>query len=289
MANKKIRIRLKAYEHRTLDTAAAKIVESATRTGAQVAGPIPLPTERSLYTIIRATHKYKDSREQFEMRTHKRLIDIINPTQKTKGILGKKVGMTQIFTEAGELIPVTVIEATPNVVLQVKTVETDGYNAIQVGFDDKREVLSNKPAKGHVAKANTAPKRFIREFKNVEGLEVGAEITVDTFEAGDIVDVTGTSKGKGFQGVIKRHGQSRGPMAHGSRYHRRPGSMGPVAPNRVFKGKNLAGRMGGDRVTIQNLEVVQVVPEKNVILIKGNVPGAKKSLITIKSAVKAGK
>jgi len=198
----------------------------------------------------------------------------------TKGILGKKVGMTQIFTEAGELIPVTVIEATPNVVLQVKTVETDGYNAIQVGFDDKREVLSNKPAKGHVAKANTAPKRFIREFKNVEGLEVGA---------GDIVDVTGTSKGKGFQGVIKRHGQSRGPMAHGSRYHRRPGSMGPVAPNRVFKGKNLAGRMGGDRVTIQNLEVVQVVPEKNVILIKGNVPGAKKSLITIKSAVKAGK
>ena len=209
----------------------------------------------------------------------------------TKGILGKKVGMTQIFTEAGELIPVTVIEATPNVVLQVKTVETDGYNAIQVGFDDKREVLSNKPAKGHVAKANTAPKRFIREFKNVElgEYEVGKEITVDVFQAGDIIDVTGTTKGKGFQGVIKRHGQSRGPMAHGSRYHRRPGSMGPVAPNRVFKGKNLAGRMGGDRVTIQNLEVVQVVPEKNVILIKGNVPGAKKSLITIKSAVKAGK
>ena len=209
----------------------------------------------------------------------------------TKGILGKKVGMTQIFTEAGELIPVTVIEATPNVVLQVKTVETDGYNAIQVGFDDKREVLSNKPAKGHVAKANTAPKRFIREFRNVnvDDYEVGQEVSVDTFEVGDIIDVTGTSKGKGFQGVIKRHGQSRGPMAHGSRYHRRPGSMGPVAPNRVFKGKNLAGRMGGDRVTIQNLEVVQVVPEKNVILIKGNVPGAKKSLITIKSAVKAGK
>ena len=207
----------------------------------------------------------------------------------TKGILGKKVGMTQIFTEAGEFIPVTVIEATPNVVLQVKTVETDGYEAVQVGFDDKREVLSNKPAKGHVAKANTAPKRFIREFKNIEGLEVGSEITVDTFEAGDVVDVTGTSKGKGFQGVIKRHGQSRGPMAHGSRYHRRPGSMGPVAPNRVFKNKHLAGRMGGYRVTIQNLEVVQVIPEKNVILIKGNVPGAKKSLITIKSAVKAAK
>ena len=207
----------------------------------------------------------------------------------TKGILGKKVGMTQIFTESGELIPVTVVEATPNVVLQVKTVETDGYEAIQVGYQDKREVLSTKPAKGHVAKANTAPKRFIKEFKNVElgEYEVGKEIKVDVFQAGDVVDVTGTTKGKGFQGAIKRHGQSRGPMSHGSRYHRRPGSMGPVAPNRVFKNKRLAGRMGGDRVTIQNLEVVKVDVERNVILIKGNIPGAKKSLITIKSAVKA--
>lgn len=207
----------------------------------------------------------------------------------TKGILGKKVGMTQIFTESGELIPVTVVEATPNVVLQVKTVETDGYEAIQVGYQDKREVLSNKPAKGHVAKANTAPKRFIKEFKNVElgEYEVGKEIKVDVFQAGDVVDVTGTTKGKGFQGAIKRHGQSRGPMSHGSRYHRRPGSMGPVAPNRVFKNKRLAGRMGGDRVTIQNLKVVKVDVERNVILIKGNIPGAKKSLITIKSAVKA--
>ena len=207
----------------------------------------------------------------------------------TKGILGKKVGMTQIFTESGELIPVTVVEATPNVVLQVKTVETDGYEAIQVGYQDKREVLSNKPAKGHVAKANTAPKRFIKEFKNVElgEYEVGKEIKVDVFQAGDVVDVTGTTKGKGFQGAIKRHGQSRGPMSHGSRYHRRPGSMGPVAPNRVFKNKRLAGRMGGDRVTIQNLEIVKVDVERNVILIKGNIPGAKKSLITIKSAVKA--
>ena len=207
----------------------------------------------------------------------------------TKGILGKKVGMTQIFTESGELIPVTVVEATPNVVLQVKTVETDGYEAIQVGYQDKREVLSNKPAKGHVAKSNTAPKRFIKEFKNVElgEYEVGKEIKVDVFQAGDVVDVTGTTKGKGFQGAIKRHGQSRGPMSHGSRYHRRPGSMGPVAPNRVFKNKRLAGRMGGDRVTIQNLEVVKVDVERNVILIKGNIPGAKKSLITIKSAVKA--
>lgn len=206
-----------------------------------------------------------------------------------KHVIGRKVGMTQIFTESGELIPVTVIEATPNVVLQLKTIENDGYEAVQVGYQDKREVLSNKPAKGHVAKANTAPKRFIREFKNVEleGLEVGSEIKVDVFQTGDIVDVTGTSKGKGFQGVIKRHGQSRGPMAHGSRYHRRPGSMGAVAANRVFKGKKLAGRMGGDRITIQNLEIVRVDLDRNVILIKGNVPGAKKSLITIKSAVKA--
>lgn len=205
----------------------------------------------------------------------------------SKGILGKKVGMTQIFTENGELIPVTVIEAAPNVVLQVKTVETDGYEAVQVGFDDKREVLSNKPAKGHFAKANTAPKRFVREFKGLEGLEVGSEIKVDTFEAGDVVDVTGTSKGKGYQGPIHRWGQHTGPMAHGSRYHRRPGSMGPVAANRVPKGKRLAGRMGGLRVTVQNLTIAKVLPEQNVILVKGNVPGSKKSLIIIKSAVKS--
>ena len=208
----------------------------------------------------------------------------------TKGILGKKVGMTQYFTEAGELIPVTVVEVTPNVVLQLKTIENDGYEAVQLGFDDLREVLSNRPAKGHVAKANATPKRFIREFNNVElsEYEVGQEITVDVFKAGDIVDVTGTSKGKGFQGAIKRHGQSRGPMAHGSRYHRRPGSMGgPSFPSRVFKGKALPGQMGGDRITIQNLEVVKVDAERNVILIKGNVPGSKKSLVEIKTAIKS--
>ena len=208
----------------------------------------------------------------------------------TKGILGKKVGMTQYFTEAGELIPVTVVEVTPNVVLQLKTIENDGYEAIQLGFDDLREVLSNRPAKGHVAKANATPKRFIREFNNVElsEYEVGQEITVDVFKAGDIVDVTGTSKGKGFQGAIKRHGQSRGPMAHGSRYHRRPGSMGGASfPSRVFKGKALPGQMGGNRITIQNLEVVKVDAERNVILIKGNVPGSKKSLVEIKTAIKS--
>lgn len=209
----------------------------------------------------------------------------------TKGILGKKVGMTQYFTEAGELIPVTVVEVTPNVVLQLKTIENDGYEAVQLGFDDLREVLSNRPAKGHVAKANATPKRFIREFNNVElsEYEVGQEITVDVFKAGDIVDVTGTSKGKGFQGAIKRHGQSRGPMAHGSRYHRRPGSMGPVAPNRVFKGKALPGQMGGVTVTTQNLEIVSVDVENGLILVKGCIPGSKKSFVKIQSAVKSGK
>ncbi|MEH7456238.1 50S ribosomal protein L3 [Bacillus pseudomycoides] len=209
----------------------------------------------------------------------------------TKGILGRKIGMTQVFAENGELIPVTVIESTPNVVLQKKTTETDGYNAIQLGFDDKREKLANKPEQGHVAKATTAPKRFIREIRDadVDGLEVGQEVKVEVFTAGEIVDVTGISKGKGFQGAIKRHGQSRGPMSHGSRYHRRPGSMGPVAPNRVFKGKKLAGRMGGDQVTVQNLEIVQVDAERNLLLVKGNVPGAKKSLVVVQGAVKASK
>jgi large subunit ribosomal protein L3 len=207
----------------------------------------------------------------------------------TKGILGRKIGMTQVFAENGELIPVTVVEAGSNVVLQKKSVETDGYEAIQIGFEDKREKLSNKPEKGHVAKANTAPKRFVRELRGVElgEYEVGQEVKVGIFAAGEIVDVTGISKGKGFQGAIKRHGQSRGPMAHGSRYHRRPGSMGPVAPNRVFKGKLLPGRMGGDQVTVQNLEIVKVDVERNLLLIKGNVPGAKKALLKIKSAVKA--
>ncbi|WP_445593874.1 50S ribosomal protein L3 [Bacillus velezensis] len=207
----------------------------------------------------------------------------------TKGILGRKIGMTQVFAENGDLIPVTVIEAAPNVVLQKKTAENDGYEAIQLGFDDKREKLSNKPEKGHVAKAETAPKRFVKELRGVDmdAYEVGQEVKVEIFSAGEIVDVTGVSKGKGFQGAIKRHGQSRGPMSHGSRYHRRPGSMGPVDPNRVFKGKLLPGRMGGDQITVQNLEIVKVDAERNLLLIKGNVPGARKTLITVKSAVKS--
>ena len=204
----------------------------------------------------------------------------------TKGILGKKVGMTQVFTENGELVPVTVVEVGTNVVLQVKTVENDGYNAIQLGFDDQRAVNVNKPAKGHADKAKTAPKRFVREIRDVQGdYKVGDEVKADLFEAGDIVDVTGTSNGHGFQGNIKRWGQSRGPMAHGSRYHRRPGSMGVII-NRVMKGKMLPGRMGGKRVTIQNLDIVKADTENGVLLIKGNVPGANKSYVTIKSTVK---
>jgi len=206
----------------------------------------------------------------------------------TKGILGRKIGMTQVFAENGDLIPVTVIEAAPNVVLQKKTSENDGYEAIQIGFDDKREKLANKPEKGHVAKAETAPKRFVKELRGVDmdAYEVGQEVKVDIFSNGEVIDVTGTSKGKGFQGAIKRHGQSRGPMSHGSRYHRRPGSMGPVDPNRVFKGKLLPGRMGGEQITVQNLEIVKVDAERNLLLVKGNVPGARKSLVTVKSAVK---
>jgi len=205
-----------------------------------------------------------------------------------KGILGRKVGMTGVFSKSGKLIPVTVIEADPNVVTQVKTEATDGYNAIQLGFKTKREKLSNKPEQGHVKKANTEPKRFFKEIKGVDvnHYELGNEVKVDIFEAGEIVDVTGTSKGKGFQGVIKRHNQSRGPMGHGSHYHRGPGSMGTMRPMRVFKGKNLPGHMGNETVTIQNLEVVAIDLENNVILIKGNVPGPKGSLVIIKSSVK---
>ena len=204
-----------------------------------------------------------------------------------KGILGKKIGMTQVFANDGKLIPVTVVSVEPNVVMQVKTKETDGYEAIQLGFATKKEKHSNKPEVGHAKKANTAPKRFLKEIKGVEGnYELGQEIKCDIFEAGEVVDVTGTSKGKGFQGVIKRYNQSRGPMGHGSQYHRGVGSMGTLRPMRVFKGKKLPGHMGNETVTIQNLEIVAVDVEENVILIKGNIPGPKNSFVVIKSSVK---
>ena len=208
-----------------------------------------------------------------------------------KGILGKKLGMTQIFTEEGIVVPVTVVEAGPNVVTQVKTVEKDGYNAIQVGFEDAKEKSLNTPQKGHLAAANVL-KKHLKEFRvdAVEEFTVGQEIKADLFAAGEKIDVTGTSKGKGFQGPIKRHGQSRGPESHGSRYHRRPGSMGACSfPGRVFKNKKLAGHMGSVKVTVQNLEVVRVDADKNLILVKGAIPGPKGSMVTIKEAVKSSK
>ncbi len=208
--------------------------------------------------------------------------------------------MTQIFLENGELVPVTVVQAEPNVVWQKKTVETDGYNAIQLGFEDidkpeayeegsKLYAKAKKLEIGHAAKANTTPKRYIREIRdaNVDEYELGQEVTVEIFQPGDRVDVTGRTKGKGFQGSIKRHGFARGPMSHGSRFHRQGGSMGSIDGARVFKGKKLPGRMGNNQVTIQNLEIVKVVPEENVLLIKGNIPGPRKSVVKIQSSVKA--
>ena len=207
-----------------------------------------------------------------------------------KGILGKKIGMTQIFKEDGSLIPVTVVEAGPCSVVQKKTVETDGYSAVQLGFGEKKEKKTNKPAKGHFAKAGVAPKRYLREFRleGAEEMNVGDEIKADVFEAGELLDVTGTSKGHGYAGTIKRWGTHRGPMSHGSHYHRGPGSLGACSsPSRVYKGKKLPGHYGVDKVTIQNLDLVKVDIERNLLLIKGSVPGPKGGLLVIKNAVKA--
>ena len=207
-----------------------------------------------------------------------------------KGILGRKAGMTQVFTKDGKVIPVTVIEVEKNVVTQIKTKDTDGYDAVQLGIVDRKTSRSNKAEIGHAKKANTNPKRYLKEIRNVDttAYALGQELTASTFAVGEKVDVTGTSKGKGFQGVIKRHGQSEGPKTHGSRYHRRPGSMGTMRPMRVLKGKNLAGHMGCETVTIQNLEIIEVSDKDNYILVSGNVPGAKNSLVLIRDAVKGG-
>ena len=209
-----------------------------------------------------------------------------------KGILAIKVGMTQIFNDNGELVPVTVLQAGPCAVTQVKTVDNDGYDAVQVGFVDKRNKLVNKPQKGHFEKAGVSYKRYVHEFRfeNAAEYKLADEIKADIFAEGDRVDVTAISKGKGFQGAIKRHGQSRGPMAHGSKYHRHAGSNGACSdPSRVFKGKRMPGHMGSVQVTVQNLDVVRVDAENNVILVKGAVPGPKKSLVTLKETVKAEK
>ncbi len=209
-----------------------------------------------------------------------------------KGILATKVGMTQIFNENGVLIPVTVLQAGPCVVTQVKTVENDGYSAVQVGYVDKREKLVSKPIKGHFDKAGVSYKRYVREFKleNADQYSAKDEIKAEIFAAGDKIDATAISKGKGFQGAIKRHGQSRGPMAHGSKFHRHAGSNGAASdPSKVFKGKKMPGQMGNKKITIQNLEIVKVDAENNLILVKGAIPGPKKSLVTIKETVKASK
>ena len=209
-----------------------------------------------------------------------------------KAVYGKKLGMTQIFTDDGLVIPVTVVEVEPCVVIRKKTVETDGYNAIQVATGEVKEKHMNKPNKGQFDKVKLAYKKYIRELRldNIEEINVGDELKADVFAAGEFVDVQGTSKGKGFQGVIKRHGQHRGPLSHGSMYHRRPGSMGPTSsPGRVFKGKKLPGHTGKDTVTVQHLEVVRVDMDKNVILIKGSVPGYKNALVRIKDSVKSAK
>lgn len=208
-----------------------------------------------------------------------------------KGILGRKVGMTQVFNTKGELVPVTVVSVLPNVVTQIKTVDNDGYDAIQLGFETVREKVSNKPKTGHAKKANTAPKRFLREIRGVDvsAYTLGQEVGADIFEAGEIVDVTGISKGKGYQGVIKKNNQHRGPMSHGSKYHRGVGSLGTMRPMRVLPGKALPGHMGAEQVTIQNLEIIKVDMEDNCILVKGSIPGPKKGLVIIKSAVKTDK
>ena len=205
-----------------------------------------------------------------------------------KGILGRKIGMTSVFAVNGKITPVTVIEVTPNVVSKIKTKEKDGYEAIQLAAVDKREKLSNKPATGHLKKANTTPKRFLKELRGVDvsNYSLGQEIKADIFTKGEVVDVTGTSKGKGTQGVIKRWNQSRGPMGHGSQYHRGVGSLGTMLPMRVLPGKKMPGRMGGEQVTVQNLEIIDIDLANNVILVKGNVPGPKNSLVFIKSSIK---
>ena len=204
-----------------------------------------------------------------------------------KGILGRKSGMTQVFTKDGKLIPVTVVEVEPNIVMQVKTLDKDGYEAIQLGVFEKKEKKATKSEVARAKKANTTPKRFLKEIRGVDATyNVGDKLGADVFNVGEVVDVTGTSKGKGFQGTIKRHNQHRGPMTHGSHYHRAVGSLGTMLPKRVLKGKNLPGHMGAETVTIQNLEIIEVNAAENYILVSGNVPGAKDSLVLIKSAVK---
>ena len=285
--SQKIRIKLKSYDHNLVDKSAEKIVRTVKATGAIVSGPIPLPTHKRIFTVNRSTFVNKKSREQFELSSYKRLIDIYSSTAKTVDalILGKKIGMTSVFSADGKNVPCTVIEAGPCVVTQIKSVEKDGYAAVQVGFQDKKEKHTTKPLMGHFKKAGVTPKRHLAEFKDFsEELNLGDTITVELFNDAAYVDVIGTSKGKGFQGVVKRHGFGGvGQTTHGQHNRaRKPGSIGACSyPAKVFKGMRMGGQMGGDRVTTHNLQVLKVIPEHNLLLIKGSVPGCKGSIVII--------
>ena len=296
MASQKIRIRLKGYDHEIVDQSTRLIVDTAQKTGAKVSGPIPLPTERNLYCVIRGPHVNKDSREQFEMRTHKRLIDILEPTPNTVDSLMRldlpagvdiEIGMTQIFDDEDRIVPVTVIQAEPNTVCQVKTVDTDGYEAVQMGFGYIKPRRVNKPMQGHFDAQGAEPKRYLREVRVEDASEykTGDLQTVAAFADVKKVDVTGTSKGKGFAGVIKRYGFAGGPGGHGAHFHRAPGSVGQCAtPSRVFKGVRMPGHMGCDTVTVRNLEVVRIDEEQNLILVKGGIPGGKNGIVRVRMA-----
>ena len=298
--SQKIRIKLKSYDHNLVDKSAEKIVRTVKATGAIVSGPIPLPTHKRIFTVNRSTFVNKKSREQFELSSYKRLIDIYSSTAKTvdalmklelpsgvemPGLLGKKIGMTSVFSAEGKNVPCTVIEAGPCVVTQVKTVEKDGYAAVQLGFQDKKEKHTTKPLMGHFKKAGVTPKKHLAEFKEFANeLNLGDTVTVELFNDAVFVDVIGTSKGKGFQGVVKRHGFGGvGQTTHGQHNRaRKPGSIGACSyPAKVFKGMRMGGQLGGDRVTVQNLRVLKVIAEHNLLLIKGSVPGCKGSIVII--------
>ena len=299
--SQKIRIKLKSYDHKLVDKSAEKNVKAVKATGAIVSGPIPLPTHKRIFTVNRSTFVNKKSREQFQLSDYKRLIDIYSSTAKTvdalmklelpsgveveiPGLIGKKIGMTSVFSADGKNIPCTVIEAGPCVVTQVKTVEVDGYKAVQLGFGEAKESRTSKPLMGTFKKAGTTPKKHLAEFKFDEEYNLGDVITVELFNDAKFVDVVGTSKGKGFQGVIKRHGFGGvGQSTHGQDDRaRKPGSIGACSyPAKVFKGMRMAGQMGGDRVTTQNLKVLKVIPEHNLLLVKGSVAGCNGSTLLI--------
>ena len=293
--SQKIRIKLKSYDHNLVDKSAEKIVKTVKATGAIVSGPIPLPTHKRIFTVNRSTFVNKKSREQFELSSYKRLIDIYSSTAKTvdalmklelpSGVEVKKIGMTSVFSADGKNVPCTVIEAGPCVVTQIKSVEKDGYAAVQLGFQEMKEKHTTKPLMGHFKKAGVTPKRHLAEFKDFsEELNLGDTITVELFNDAPYVDIIGTSKGKGFQGVVKRHGFGGvGQTTHGQHNRaRKPGSIGACSyPAKVFKGMRMGGQMGGGRVTTHNLQVLKVIPEHNLLLIKGSVPGYKGSIVII--------